>query len=281
MLKVFIHAGTLDTRCVGNQLAILDIAYAKRGYLADYIVAMSIKGQGEVAPDMVLAYPRWSASLWDLIARALTRVLYRNDQPPPAGPVDRRCAYATKLCVVVERATLDDQGMVLATGEIVQIEGKRVHYVVNLEEDILGRHSATFTYGKKSLQHSDLVLRALCWALYQRDTIGKRPALLVPPTMTNAASERRIEFDGRRAPSLAGEHIAGLPRSRCAGSVSRRETTLTYSLFELANQLHVSNHRQTNVTRRVRRSQLGSGAESHEGQDASRALDTEIFHTLV
>lgn len=222
MLKVFIHSGTLDTRCVGNQLAILDIAYAKRHYLADYLVAMTVKGQGEVAPDSVLAYPRWSASLWDLIARALTRVLYRNDQPPPAGPVDRRCAYATKLCVVVERATLDDQGMVLASGEIVQIEGKRGHYVVNLEEDILGRHSATFTYGKKSLQHADLVLRALCWALYQRDTLGKRPALLVPNALKVDGVDRfhidslpqpaRTGFDRYRAPMGSAEPPDPMPK---------------------------------------------------------------------
>lgn len=221
MLKVYIHSGTLDTRCVGNQLAVLDIAYAKRGHLADYIVAMSIKGAGEVAPDFVARYPRWATSLWDLVARALTRVLYRADQPPPAGVPDRRCAYATKLCVVVERATMDDQGMVLATGEIVQMEGKRGHYVVNLEEDILGRHSATFTYGKKSLQHADLVLRALCWALYQRDTIGKKPALLVPPTMTVDGKERfhieslpqpaRTGFDRFRAPLGSAEPPDPMP----------------------------------------------------------------------
>ena len=41
MLKVYIHAGTLDARCLGNQLAILDIAYAKRHHLADYAVAVN------------------------------------------------------------------------------------------------------------------------------------------------------------------------------------------------------------------------------------------------
>jgi hypothetical protein len=210
MLKVFIHSGTLDTRKLGNQLATLDIAYAKRDLLADYMVAMNIKGVGEVPPDTVLSYPRWSASLWDLVARALTRILYRADQAPPTQSVDRRCAYATKMCFVVERATMDDQGLVLATGEIVQMEGKRGHYVVNLEEDILGRHSATFTYGMKTLQHTDLVLRALCWALYGKDTLGKRPALLLPSTMKVGGVDRfhidalpqpaRTGFDRYRAP---------------------------------------------------------------------------------
>lgn len=92
MLKVYIHSGTLGTRSLGNQLAIVDIAYAKRHYLADYAVAMTMKGAGEVKPDMVTNYPRWSGSVWDLVARALTRILYRGDTCPPTKYVDRRCA---------------------------------------------------------------------------------------------------------------------------------------------------------------------------------------------
>lgn len=203
MLKVYIHAGTLDARCLGNQLAILDIAYAKRHHLADYAVAMTIKGAGEVAPDMVTNYPRWSGSLWDLIARALTRILYRSDTLPPTKSVDRRCAYATKICIVVERSTLDDQGLVLATGEVLQIEGRRGHYVVNLDEDILGRHSATFAYGMKSLNHSDLVLRALCWALYGRDTLGKRPALAIPPWF-EIDGQKRFDIEALQEPARTG-----------------------------------------------------------------------------
>lgn len=203
MLKVYIHGGTLDTRNLGNQLAILDIAYAKRGYLADYAVAMTIKGAGEVLPDMVTSYPRWSASLWDLVARALTRILYRDDTCPPTKPVDRRCAYATKMCIVVERSTLDDQGLVLATGEVVQMEGKRGHYVVNLQEDILGRHSATFAYGMKSLNHADLMLRAICSALYQRDTLGKRPSLAIPPTVA-IDGVHRFDIEALQEPARTG-----------------------------------------------------------------------------
>lgn len=203
MLKVYIHSGLLSTRNLGNQLATLDIAYSKRAFLADYLVAMNIKGAGEVPPDTVTNYPRWSASLWDLVVRALTRILYRDDCAKPTRYVDRRCAYATKMCIVVERSTLDDQGMVLATGEILHIEGKRGHYVVNLDEDILGRYSATFQYGMKHLQHADLVLRALCWALYGQDTPGKRPALLIPPTV-NVEGVNRFHIDALPQPARTG-----------------------------------------------------------------------------
>ncbi|NKE67617.1 hypothetical protein RAMLITH_17480 [Ramlibacter sp. RBP-2] len=211
MLHVFIHSGALDERNPGNQLAVLDIAYAKRSYMADYDIALLVKGYGEARRDAVKGYPRWSGSLWDLVARALTRALYEADEAPPAGPVDRRCAYATKLCIAVFRSTAEEgPGFEIATGEIVQA-GKRGLYTVNLEEDILGRRSATFEYGTKRLVHADLVLRALCWALFGKDTLGRRPALILPPAIKVDGVERfdienleepaRTGFDRYRAPA--------------------------------------------------------------------------------
>jgi hypothetical protein len=210
MLHVFVHAGTLNERNPGNQLAVLDIAYAKRSHMADYNVALLVKGYGEARRDVVRSYPRWSGSLWDLVARGLTRALYEADEAPPADPVDRRCAYATKLCVAVHRATAQGPGFEVATGEIIQGE-KRGHYTVNLEEDILGRHSATFAYGTKRLVHTDLVLRALCWSLFNKDTLGRRPALILPPAIKVDGVERfdienldepaRTGFNRYRAPA--------------------------------------------------------------------------------
>jgi hypothetical protein len=203
MLHVYIHSGTLNERNPGNQLAALDIAYEKRSHLADYKVSLVVKGHGQVCKEEKLrGYPRWSGSLWDLIARALTRALYEADQAPPAPPVDRRCAYATKLCVAVHRATLDGQGFEVATGEVVQ-NGKRGFYTVNLEEDILGRRSATFSYGSKRLVHTDLVLRALCWALFNKDTLDRRPALILPPAIKIDGVER-FDIENLDEPARTG-----------------------------------------------------------------------------
>jgi hypothetical protein len=190
MLKVYIHAGDLKGRNAGNQLAVLDIAYAKCEALADYIVALSLKEVGEVAPDMVTSYPRWAGSLWDLVARALTRVLYRADQAPPTRRPDKRCAYATRLCVAIQRATLDGSGVELGTAEIAQVEGCRGTYVARFEEDIMGVHVATFSYGLKSLNPVDLALRAMCWALYNKDVLGRMPSLILPPTMSVEGVDR-------------------------------------------------------------------------------------------
>lgn len=75
MLRVTLHSGESTKRSLSNQMAVLDIAYARREAVADYLVAYSARNRGEVEPDRILEYPRWSASLWDLVARALTRVL--------------------------------------------------------------------------------------------------------------------------------------------------------------------------------------------------------------
>lgn len=202
MLKVFIHTGTLETRNANNILATLDIGYAKRAHLADYVVAMFIKGVGEVEPGAIIGYPRWSASLWDLVARALTCILYRSDTAPPDTYVDKRCAYATRMCVSVQRSTMGDEGWELATAEITQGD-KRGFYTVHLDEDILGRRSATFSYGKKSLQHADLVLRAICWALYGQSMLGKRPALTLPPSISIDGVDR-FDIEALAEPAKTG-----------------------------------------------------------------------------
>jgi hypothetical protein len=183
MLRVHLHIGALCARNTSNRLAAIDIAYASKGAFSDYMVAMSMAGVGEVAPDRVSRYPRWSGSLWDLVARACTRLLYRADQAPEMVTPDRRCAYATHLCAVIERATLTEQGIELGTAEIVQDVGTRGIYSATFDEDILGKRSAQFAYGLKSLNAVDLLLRAICFAYFNQDTLAPRPKLILPPTL--------------------------------------------------------------------------------------------------
>lgn len=183
MIRVVLFSGDLATRNPGKQLAVLDIAYAKKGYLSNYLVAMSLRGVGEMPPDAIASYPRWSASLWDLVARGLTRVLYRADQAPALGEPDRRCAYATQLCAVIEKATLTERAVELGTVEITQKTGQRGHYTATFTEDVLGSREAHFVYGLKQLNPADLLLRAICWALYGQDRLGPMPKLMLPPTL--------------------------------------------------------------------------------------------------
>ncbi|MBS0372872.1 MAG: hypothetical protein JSS57_27160 [Proteobacteria bacterium] len=183
MLKVSIHTGDLNERSFANQLGVLDIAYAKQAALSDYAVAMSLRGSGELEPGLLQQYPRWASSLWDLTARALTRILYHADQAPSAGKPDRRCAYATRLCAVIERSTANDTGLELGTVEIRQIGRQRGLYVASFEEDILGSRVGEFEYGRKVLNPADLLLRAICWTYFGNDVLGPRPALILPPSI--------------------------------------------------------------------------------------------------
>lgn len=190
MLKVSVHAGMLEERSIANQLAVLDIAYQKKSYLADYLVALSLRSVGELAPALVMQYPRWSASVWDLTARALAQVMYRSDRVPPSSKVDRRCAYATRVCATIERMTAEDRGLEIGNVEILQHGNKRGLYTASFDEDILGPRTTEFEYGCKSLNHAELLLRAICWAYFQSEVLGPPPALAIPVPLKIDGTDR-------------------------------------------------------------------------------------------
>jgi hypothetical protein len=200
MLKVTIYCGKLAARSAQNQLATVDIAYARRDALADYLVALNQRSMGERAPNVVKSYPRWSASLWDLGARALARVLYDADEVPSSGTPDRRCAYATRVCASIERMLAGDRGAELATAEIFQTGKQRGVYTAVFEEDILGARTSEFVFGRKALDPVELLLRAICWTYYGTDTLGPRPALAVPLTVKVEGEDR---FDVAALPEPA------------------------------------------------------------------------------
>ena len=200
MLSVKIHTGLLAQRSPNNMLARLDIAYKVQKAWADYSLHFALKGVGEVEPAELLSYPRWAGSIWDLVARALALVLFRDEQFDPALPPDKRCAYATKLCAVVERTTAKDNHVELATVEICQEGNQRGHYTATFREDILGECKVSFVYGLKSLQHSELLLRAICYAYFGKDTLGERPALVLP---TSLDVDGTLMFDTNGLPEPA------------------------------------------------------------------------------
>lgn len=181
MLRVSLHTGLLGDRSVHNQLGLLDIAYQKHEAMADYLVGLTLRNFGEMAPNVLSDYPRWSASLWDLVARSLGRVLYNADQVPAADKPDRRCAYATRMCAVIEGSTAQRRGRELGTVEVLQSTGQRGTYTATFTEDITGPRAAQFNYGTKKLNPADLLLRAICHALYGQDTLSRRPKLILPP----------------------------------------------------------------------------------------------------
>lgn len=203
MLRLSIHAGLLKDRCPQNQVAALDIAYQKRAALADYLVSLQLSGRGELEPAIVSSYPRWSGSVWDLVARAITAVLFRSDVAPPVPRVDKRCAYATKMCAVVQRVTTSDTGAEIARVELLQPGRVRGEYHAVFSEDIMGERTAEFAYGCKVLNPADLLLRAICYALWGTDVLGPRPALILPPSI-EIEGEDRFDMQSLSEPARTG-----------------------------------------------------------------------------
>lgn len=203
MLKLSLHAGLLNERNEGNVLATLDIAYRKREALADYVIALTQRQVGERSPALLTGYPRWSGSLWDLTTRAMAMALYKDGKVPPSSKPDKRCAYATRLCAVLEKHTVQDKAVVLGHAELWQQGPERGIYSLTLREDILGERKGQFAYGCKRLDPLDLLLRGLCWTLFQQDTPGPRPKLILPTCIT-VDGEERFDLASLQEPARTG-----------------------------------------------------------------------------
>lgn len=183
MLRAVIHAGLLDERNDRNVLAIIDVGYERLHPLADYIVSITRSDSGELTPGAVKAYPRWAASTWDLIARAISSVLHQSEDPPEVMKVDRRCAYATRLCATLSRYDAAEQSVVIGTAEIRQAGKTRGEYYAAFSEDILGERTGALLYGCKRLDVAELLMRAICAVYGDGGKLGRRPRLCVPASI--------------------------------------------------------------------------------------------------
>lgn len=231
MLKISIHAGSLEERATANQLAVLDIAYQKVDALSDYQVALQMRGVGSIAPATVLHYPRWSASLWDLTARALCQALYRNDQAPSSAKADKRCAYATRICATIERASTRDHAVELGSVEIAQKGNRRGLYTASFDEDILGKRTAEFEYGCKALNPAELLMRAICWAYFESDRLAKKPTLMLPPTM-RVGNDDFFHIAALSEPAMTGylRHKARMSKGTTAEGLQKASHYISFLL---------------------------------------------------
>ena len=167
MIHVSIHAGRLDEVSRNNRQDWLDIGYEKLDAAADYkIVAFSV-GEGATPPMTLKSYPRWSASLWDLVARSIA--LSRSGDPanpqeqlPVIASGGRRCAFATAVSAVIEHhPTRGTAGRRLASMEIVKHKRTRGVYRATVEEDLQPPSSTIpFLFTPAFLRPAELVLHA-------------------------------------------------------------------------------------------------------------------------
>lgn len=182
MLRLHLHAGSLEGCTSANRLAFLDIGYEKLEPMANYRALLFINGLGELPVCQLENYPRWSGSLWDLVARCLVRALYGKEQIPALPQLEKGKAYATAIAVRLEIARRNGaSGIELGRGQLEVIPRSRGLYRGWFEEDILGRRELNrFEHKVAFLSPADLVLRALTQTLFGAQTLGPVPELILP-----------------------------------------------------------------------------------------------------
>ncbi|MGF6902575.1 hypothetical protein [Paraburkholderia sp. GAS348] len=87
MLKVTVELWPGGRESSRRVIATANIVRIKDGALADYEVDLREDLLGEVGETSTLhRYPRWSASVWDLVVRSIAAALNNGDEQLPARP---------------------------------------------------------------------------------------------------------------------------------------------------------------------------------------------------
>lgn len=238
MIHVSIHAGRLSGISRFNRLDWLDIAYERLNAQADYKVVLFRVGEGATPPIDLKDYPRWSGSLWDLVARAIVLATPGETAPasealPPYDPQTKRYGYADALSAVIQyKPTIGTAARQLASMEIREASAPGI-YRVTVSEDLLPSHSALpFTFRPKYLSPSELVARAAAMALHgDSQSLPSRPALQIPKSR-EIDGEPMVVIHRLREPARTGFlrwlHKAGRPVKEVAGA---RDGAASEALF--------------------------------------------------
>ena len=206
MLKVSLHYATPSQASARNLLGRLDIAYARLDALADYKAVLFATDVGELPPVQLLSYPRWSASVWDLVARAVCLSLNGcEDFPPGDLTAGRKGAFIDDMTALIEHCPdgRDSRRAAIGTAHI-SMRKRRCHYSAAFEDDIMGkRESSVFGHRPDGLSPWDLLARAYAWTAQERFEMPARPALYTPiPVQQGLGSF--VPLDTVREPALTG-----------------------------------------------------------------------------
>ena len=137
MLSISIHASAPENAGRFNRLARLDIVYQRLSPVADYKVALLERNSDPVPPRTLAQYPRWSSSLWDLVARAISISLPvetpSTEQVPEFEPGGQRCAFIREMCAILDHSANDTRNT-LGIAHLKQAGRKRGRYVATFEQ---------------------------------------------------------------------------------------------------------------------------------------------------
>ena len=181
MLKVTLHQAALKDISPENVLGRLDIGYAKLDALADYKTAISMAGFGECAMAQVKDYPRWTASIWDLVSRAICVSLNAKEELVHMGS-ERSGAFIRKMTAVVQHWP---DGFAVGRATIgtatIAMRRQRCYYEAVFNDDLTPeRTSPVFHHAPKTLTHWDLLARAYAYTCTGEATLPARPMLFTP-----------------------------------------------------------------------------------------------------
>jgi hypothetical protein len=124
-------------------------------------------GSGVCEQVLLKGYPRWSASIWDLAARAIAVAFSKDPRNPEESVPHVECdpeefAFADCLSAAIQH--IPNVGAAirqLGTMEIIGDEFERGFYGVTINEELMpALRPAPFFFVPKFLRPSDLVLRA-------------------------------------------------------------------------------------------------------------------------
>lgn len=206
MLKVTLHSVPPARANAFNMVGRMDIGCAKLAAIADYKVSLFSAGIGEVPPTRVDGYPRWSASVWDLVVRAACLSINRKEAVWPTDiPVRRKGAYMLDLGAIVEHWP-DGRGSRRATVATAHIKmrNRRCHYVATFEDDLVGEATSdVFAHTPEVITPWDLLARAYAWSYNGVLELPKRPKLCVPLPIEHKG-ESYVLLDTLQDPSRLG-----------------------------------------------------------------------------
>jgi len=205
VLKVTLHAGLLEDVCLNNMLGKLEFGYTKLAAVASYKAELLTCGIGAHGITHYADYPRWSASVWDLVMRLICRALHVSDVLPDMSTTKRTGAYARAMCAVIEHW---EDGELTRRAEIgtAQITMLRTRgtYVCELADDMTGvRTSEVFRHIPPVLMHWDLMCRAIAVTEYGQQTIPAKPGLMLP-SFFNESGRNYVALGTLRRPARDG-----------------------------------------------------------------------------
>ena len=207
MLQLSIHTGPLAEAGRFNQLARLAIVYERLSPVADYKLSLIERGMDVQAPRTLSNYPRWSASLWDLVARALAICIPEAppdaERVPECEPGGKRCAFIREMSVVLDHAANDVKNT-LGTVTIKQVGRRRGIYQASFVEHTMKPVSTEpFIFAPAYFRPAELLLHACLHRLTGQLEFPPRPALCAPPP---------VELDG--LPYICLLYTSPSPRDR-------------------------------------------------------------------